>query len=204
MRDMATGSETIALLERSASDLRDAATEAEKLETRLEKLERDLKTVTDKLKMQEDTMALRQVYHAFNEKCLAFVAKTANMPPADFFNKYKLRNIGQLDGVVFKPSHVEDKLATAVLKSGWAAVRTKVGVAGKAGVLWQAVRAGKRDYDVFIHSNAFTRLDPAALDALAEEKMGDDPEQLGLFRSIVGWSSTLTELLGHKDIYDTA
>jgi septal ring factor EnvC (AmiA/AmiB activator) len=56
MRDMVTGSETVALLERSASDLRDAATEAEKLEQRLVKLERDMITQQQRTSSLEDKL----------------------------------------------------------------------------------------------------------------------------------------------------
>jgi tetrahydromethanopterin S-methyltransferase subunit G len=107
------------------------ASERQGMESRIEKLEEKVEYLMAKDKQRMEKLALRDIYHAFNEKCLRMVARKLE-PPMDtkaFFSSYSIRNIGDLDMVhVFEEPLQRTVDARNKLRIAWEWIREYHGI----------------------------------------------------------------------------
>lgn len=131
-------------------------------QARISKLEdtvRDLKTT---ISTQGCKLAMRQVLHAVNEKLLRRAAAIAapDLPLAQFWSKYKVRNVGEMK-------------YEAALLDAWESMSSDFGLFSDPRRFWDYLRDLKGGFDAYVHDGSFPRLSVEELTAAAEGSLED-------------------------------
>lgn len=119
----------------------------------------DLKAI---IATQGCKLAMRQVLHALNEKLLRRAAAIAapGLTLAQFWSKYKVRNVGQM------------KYDSALL-SAWRSLSDDLELISDPRHFWDDLKDLKSDLDAFVHVGSFPRLTFDELTQAAERSLED-------------------------------
>ena len=142
-----------------------------------------------------EKMALRQIYHAFNEKCLHMIAQNLGMKTSDFFSVYSIRNIGDLNDPTILKEELPKTIGTIRINDAWGHIQQQHAIPLDSKSVWDAIRKTKRPLDEYIHGSAFTKLVGDDLIEAAKKHIINE-EELDFFMKILKWSKSLSRALG--------
>lgn len=171
---------------------------------------RDLKKDMDEIKAAEqerkEKFALRDIYHAFNEKCLRMMAKKMDMSTHGFFKSYPIRNIGDVseDAQYSMQQQIRDGRYEgngSQLRKAWSSVKEAYKFPYNGPELWDLMHKVKNPFDKYVHGGSYDKVNDEKLLEIAEKHINDKGD-LDLFTNIVKWSTKMTSELGHDTIYD--
>jgi cell division septum initiation protein DivIVA len=119
----------------------------------------DLKAI---ITTQGYKLAMRQVLHALNEKLLRRAAAIAapGLTLAQFWSKYKVRNIGQMK-------------CDPVLLTAWRSMSDDLELLPDPRDFWEDLKDLKSDLDAFVHDGSFPRMTFNELTEAAEKSLED-------------------------------
>lgn len=105
-------------------------------------LRNEVQQLKAKLESKETHLAVRQIYHAVNEKLLRKLIELVGLPAKAFWQKYKISDIGQV-------VHHRD------LGQVWPAVQQQFQFSESPAELWDMIASGKHEFDRFVHESSF-------------------------------------------------
>jgi hypothetical protein len=88
---------------------------------------------------KDKVKAVRQIYHAVNEKLLRRLIALTGLTEKDFWKKYKTTNIGN---IIHHPD----------LMNMWTTLQKQFKFSESPAQLWSKIYDGKHEFDVFVHT----------------------------------------------------
>lgn len=115
--------------------------EVKQLREELKDNQKQLKDMKRKLELSHDQLAVRQVYHALNEKLLREVCRELCISTQALWDR-KVSNVGALRK---RPD----------TKGAWEKIAQRLDIKDSAGDFWEVLKDGKHEFDVFVHDGSY-------------------------------------------------
>jgi chromosome segregation ATPase len=128
--------------------------EIKQLKEELKDTREEVKDLHKKLELSHDQLAVRQIYHALNEKLLREVCRVLHISTQALWDK-KVSNVGALR-------------KRADTKSAWEKIAQRLNITDSAGDFWEELKDGKHEFDIFVHDGSYPEYSYEELQGVAE------------------------------------
>lgn len=124
------------------------------LESRLSMVELELEQTKKSYKSSQQELAVRQIYHALNEKILFRVAQKTNQQVQQLW-KNRVTSVGGLA----KPEY----------RKAWKELQKELGITEDPATFWELLKENKAPFDKFVHQDSFDVVKPLSYDEVKSE-----------------------------------
>ncbi len=153
-------------------------------------MKEELEQLKAQLTTKESFLAVRQVYHAVNEKLLRRLIGLTGLQEKTFWKKYKTTNIGH---IIYQKD----------LMQLWPTLQQQFNISEAPDELWSKIHDGKEVFDKFVHSTSFQHFPHSELVAkvMPTVFVGELEKFEPAFEDVLALDVALTEGTG-KDLYE--
>lgn len=158
------------------------------LESRLSTVEAELDRTKKLCNSSQQELAVRQIYHALNDKILLRVAQMVNQNVRQLFNN-RVTSVGGLS----KPEY----------RKAWRDLQKEVGIIEDATGFWDLLKDNKDPFDKFVHKDSYDAVKVLSYDELktnvaAEVFIGDREKYEPTFQYLLEINKKLSDKMGQS------
>ena len=139
-------------------------------------------------KSSQQELAVRQIYHALNDKMLLRVAQKTNQSVRQLFNN-RVTNVGGL----VKPEY----------RKAWKELQKELSITEDPAGFWELLKDNKDPFDKFVHEDSYDAVKPLSYDELktdvaAEVFVGDREKYEPTFQYLLCINKKLSDTMGQS------